>query len=784
MIGRKESLILVSGVAIGIVIAIGLLAFVQVLSPGTGTLPLPDLTGNGDTLPLTQGIGQLPSAEDVRNFILSHTETETQSGQEMVPMTVQETSPVPLGEGVRTWRYELDTATFKPDEYIVTVSGIQVSTSASALFNLLAGPSGGVVTQQVIHVPVSQRGGSDKLFISIDPIGDHYVGEKFAITGTTNLPAGEDEILVEVVSSSFAPTQKTQSGEFSGSTGTIHASTGGAGAFYTPGGYWQTPVPTPAMTLVPTTSADREYSTTNVQVKEVDEADIVKTDGTYIYVVSGNELNIVRAYPAESAGIISTTGFSGTPVSLYLYGDKVALICRDYRPPEYWRCEPGRCTWPAGNGEKTVIYIFSVKDRAMPTLEREVEIDGGYTDSRMIGQWLYFLTSTPVNPHSDDITFPAVRDGVAGTFTPVAYSLEGTDKAFAFTTIGSVGLDTDAPVRAKTFLVGTAGTVYVSPTTLYFGVHSMGEPSPLRHVDAQGREVGGTTDQTAIYSFSLQDGAIRFNAAGKVDGTLLNQYAMDEYKGNLRLGTTVTEYGYTGRSTLSSTVSVLDTRLNTIGMVAGIAPGERIYATRFMGDRLYLVTFMQTDPFFVVDLSDPAHPALAGELKLPGFSNYLHPYDATHIIGVGKTANFGAVKLSLFDVSDISRPGLVDSVELGEAGSSSEVLNDPKAFLFDKEKDILVLPVELAGLYRTQPAGGNYYGTRDVWGGAYVFSVDPDRGFSLKGTVKHYDEHSGDQVQVKRALYIEDTLYTISPRVIYMSDLANGVSYLNNVRLG
>ncbi len=780
MIGRKESLILVSGVAFGIVIAVGLIAVAQVLSPGTGVIPFPGVNGNGDAMPASQGIGQFSSIEDVKEFILSHTE----SGQKAVVPTVQATvstgptTPAQLGPGVRTWRYELDTATFKPDEYIVTVSGIQRSVTASALFNLLAGSSGAVATQQVIQVPVSQWSGSDDLFITIDPIGDHYVGDKFAITGTTNLPAAEDEMLVEVVTSSFAPTQKTQSGEFSGSTGTIHAAGGGGGGSFSSWSSVRTPVPTAA----PTPAADREYSTTNIQVKEVDEADIVKTDGTYIYVVSGNALHIVLAYPAESAEVVSTTGFSGTPVSLYLYDDKVALICRDYREPEFWRCEPGRCTGSPGIGDKTIIYIFSVEDPADPVLEREVEIDGRYTDSRMIGEWLYFLTTSPADPYSDDLAFPEVRDGEDGTFTPIAYSLEGEDEAFAFTTIGSVSLGSDAPVRAKTFLVGTAGTVYVSPTTLYFGVHSAGEPSMLRHVDEQGREVGENGDKTAIYSFSLQDGAIRFKAAGSADGKLLNQYSMDEYGGNLRLATTVTEYD-SWRTMLSSTVTVLDNRLSPLGTVEGIAPDERIYAARFMGDRLYLVTFRETDPFFVIDLSDPARPSLAGELKLPGFSNYLHPYDATHIIGVGKTANFGAVKLSLFDVSDITKPGLVDSVELGEAGSSSEVLNDPKAFLFDKEKDILVLPVELAGTYRTLQPSGNYYGGREVWGGAYVFSVDPDRGFSLTGKVKHYDERSGYQVPVKRALYIEDTLYTLSPRVIYMSDLGDGVSYLNDVNL-
>jgi inhibitor of cysteine peptidase len=256
---------------------------------------------------------------------------------------------------------------------------------------------------------------------------------------------------------------------------------------------------------------------------------------------------------------------------------------------------------------------------------------------------------------------------------------------------------------------------------------------------------------------------------------------MDEYLGNLRLATTVTGSG-PRLSASSSTISVLDGRLKQIGTVSAIAPDERIYAARFMGDRLYLVTFRETDPFFVVDLADPAHLALVGTLKLPGFSDYLHPYDPTHIIGVGKTAAFGAVKFSLFDVSDISRPELVDSVELGDPGSDSEVLRDPKAFLFDKEKDLLVLPLHLVTVIRT--GTGQYPGSvHPVWGGAYVFSVNPYRGFSLRGTVKHYDEHFGTEVPVKRALYIENTLYTISPDEIFMSDLGNGVRYLNSIRL-
>lgn len=768
--GRRDALLVVAGIATGIVIAVVLIAGFNVLSTGTGAIPVPGLSGSGDTIPIAEGIGKLLSGDDVRSYIHSHTMTETEPGIISLPAA----GSVPVEDRVRSWRYEIDTTTFRPDEYIVKVMGIAHDVSATSFFNILDGPPEVIVNRQVIHVPPGQEIPNEGYFITINPIGERYVGEKFAITGTTNLPPGDDEMLVEVVSSSFAPTQKTQSGEFSGSTGTVHASGAGGGAWASS----SLPMPTPVPTTAP---SGRDFSGTNVQVRNVDEADIVKTDGTYLYVVSGREFHIIRAYPAESARVVSTTAFGGTPISLYLNGDRIALICRDYRMPDYWRCEAGRCGDSQVTGEKTVVYIFSVKDPSSPELVREVIIDGTYTDSRMIGDWLYFLTSTPVDPDSSDISFPGIRDGEEGTYTPPAYSLEGRDKAFAFTTIGSVPIGSDVPVRAKTFLVGTAGTVYVSPTHLYFGVRSVGEPSPLRHVDAEGRGVGGSTDLTDIYSFSLSDGAIAFGAHGTVDGTLLNQYAMDEYGGNLRLATTVTEYGSWPAAT-SSAVTVLDKQLRKLGSVTDIAPGERIYATRFMGVKLYMVTFRETDPFFVIDLSDPVHPSIAGKLKLPGFSDYLHPYDDSHIIGVGKASASGAVKLSLFDVTDIEDPRLVDSVELGGFGSSTEVSNDPKAFLFDKEKDILVLPLYLTGQYPTMDSRG-YGSSWGVWGGAYVFSVDPDEGFSLKGKVKHYDQNSAKQAPVKRALYIEDSLYTISGDVIYVSDLAHDVKYLNNVEL-
>jgi len=267
-----------------------------------------------------------------------------------------------------------------------------------------------------------------------------------------------------------------------------------------------------------------------------------------------------------------------------------------------------------------------------------------------------------------------------------------------------------------------------------------------------------------------------------VEGTLLNRYSLDEFMGNLRVATTVSTGSWRWETGSSSMVTVLDDDLKTIGTLAGIAPGERIYAARFMGERLYLVTFRETDPFYVISLEDPERPAILGELKLPGFSNYLHPYDADHIIGIGKESASGPLKIALFDVSDVNNPALRDTETLGTSYSTSPVLDDPRAFLFDKEKDLLVLPVHLT-------TGGDYYchpnsrscSPPSMWGGAYVYGVNPKTGFVLKGKVMHYDDYSGRQSPVRRSLYIEDTLYTMSDATIVMSNLARSLERVNEV---
>jgi uncharacterized secreted protein with C-terminal beta-propeller domain len=235
-------------------------------------------------------------------------------------------------------------------------------------------------------------------------------------------------------------------------------------------------------------------------------------------------------------------------------------------------------------------------------------------------------------------------------------------------------------------------------------------------------------------------------------------------------------------------VFVLDGKMATIGSLTHIAEQEQIYATRFIGDRLYMVTYKRVDPFFVIDLSTPASPKILGKLKIPGFSDYLHPYDATHIIGVGKetgTNDWGGVstkglKLALFDVSDVEHPIQIDTVEIGDAGTDSAALMDHKAFLFDKAKNLLVIP---ARVVTNQPAVAGKYGVNqpNIWYGVYVFGVTPETGFTLRGTVQHGTDNSSyywygsSQNEVKRSLYIGDTLYTLSSAKI----LANPLDQIN-----
>jgi uncharacterized secreted protein with C-terminal beta-propeller domain len=309
-------------------------------------------------------------------------------------------------------------------------------------------------------------------------------------------------------------------------------------------------------------------------------------------------------------------------------------------------------------------------------------------------------------------------------------------------------------------------------------------------------------ERTTIHRISIENESITFEATGVVPGSVLNQFSMDEYNGYFRIATTVGQVSRTfAQATSTNNVYVLDMDLNVVGELEDLAPGEEIYSARFMGDRGYIVTFRKIDPLFVIDLTEPTNPKVLGQLKVTGYSDYLHPYDENHLIGIGKETEaaeegdfawYQGVKISLFDVSDVSNPVEVAKYEIGDRGTDSPVLDDHKALLFDKARNLLVIPVLVAEIDPNDFDGEvpDWAHGEFVWQGAYVFDISPD-GIERRGEITHLDD-SDDLLKsgyrfysgysVERSLYIDDVLYTISAMKIKMNNLET-LTEVNEVEL-
>lgn len=578
-----------------------------------------------------------------------------------------------------------------------------------------------------------------------------------------------------------------------------------------------------------------DYSQTNIQVSGVDEPDIIKNDNRYIYTISGSTLVIIDAYPAEDASILSKIEINDTPRDLFVSGDRLVLFSTDEQRPEtsdpYVKAVPPYYRPPSPVTHTT---IYDISDRNHPTILKEYSIEGDYLDARMIGSLVYQITREQISPYyGDHIVVPALREGTRTVIQPDVWYFDHPESQYTFTTITSLDASSGKEKDAQTYLLGTGNTLYVSEDAIYVSYPNYHpviykgipqEVAPGLAVDARGsagisssqvsaippdfntlpesegesildslrndeqdairrQEADQTT--TVIHKIGIRDGAITYLAKGEVPGTLDNQFSMDEYKDNLRVASTSSIYTPRFGQYTYNNVYVLDEKMATIGELTHIAEQETIYSTRFIGDRLYMVTFKRIDPFFVIDLAKPENPEILGKLKIPGYSDYLHPYDATHIIGIGKettTNDWGGVstsgvKLALFDVSDVTSPKQLDKVQIGDAGSDSAALSDHHAFLFEKGKNLLVIPVRaVSNEPVTQEDSSSAYRPY-VWYGAYVFGLTPETGFTLKGTVQHGSGDSGyyyygsSTSEVKRSLYIGDILYTMSSKQIKANPL-------------
>ncbi len=629
-----------------------------------------------------------------------------------------------------------------------------------------------------------------------------------------------------------------------------------------------------------TGSSTSDFSQTNIQVKGVDEADIVKNDGKYVYVISGKKVVIIDAYPAKNAKILSEIKFNESPSEIFINKDKLVVFTQEYN-------YNSRREYYYGSQMKTIISIYDISDRKNPKIEREIKSDGQYFDSRMLGDYVYVIINEPIYYQpcqiykgakvdmkciSSDIKFPEVtmdNKKIDENF-PEIYYWDVLDNSYHWTTVLSIDTqDKDAKPNKKNFVMGDAQNIYVSPENIYItrtkwmsryeisekvydeviipnlpkdkqdeikeiensnksfyvkkferilviknyfaGMDNKETEDFQKKINDKMQEIQNDlekySDQTIISRIGIKDGRITPKDSGSVPGTILNQFSMDEYNKNFRIATTTQKYS----DKQANNIYVLDENLKIIGKIDDIAPGESIYSVRFMGKKAYMVTFKRVDPLFVIDLSNPEKPALVGKLKIPGYSDYLHPYDENHLIGIGKEVDesidadkvhssdavyytaIQGVKLALFDVSDIEHPVEMYKEIIGDRGTESEALQDHKAFLFDKEKNLLVIPIRLAEISDAQKksAGWKNMEGEFTFQGAYIYDISLDNGFKLRGRVTHIDDpealmksgyYFDSSYSVKRSLYMDDVLYTISNKKVKMNDL-NNIAEINEVGL-
>jgi inhibitor of cysteine peptidase len=551
------------------------------------------------------------------------------------------------------------------------------------------------------------------------------------------------------------------------------------------------------------------FSGTNTQVTGVDEADLVETDGEFLYSISGADVVITDAATLK---VVARRAFSGQAVGLYLLGDRLTVISEQSTYVE--KALPAGMTRPEGSPapsatttrlavapwwgsripgsyEQTVtLTVLDVSDASAPKVAEETKLDGNYVSSRAIGDRVYavvqnsFRAPIPDLVKVDDHTVKyesresylahldggwldealpgyvgTAADGSTSSGLLVGGGYDYTKDGWADVMnqpMLSVALlnvaDGKSDALASTSVAGWGGQVYASADALYL---------------AQPNVVGGS-EKSDLYKFGLGADAVPLLAAGRVEGRVLNQFSMDEDGEYFRLATTE---GWA--TSASNNVFVLDQvgdELRTVGSVEGIAEGESVFATRFMGDRAYVITFERTDPLWTLDLSNPTAPKIAGELVIPGFSTYLHPIDETHLIGIGRSDNGVAagVQVSLFDVSDIANPKRLHVFDVTDTGTyaSSLAATDHHAFSYFPETGVLAFPVR-----EDRSAAGSAEVRMEV------LRVSPRTGFTRLGEI----EQDGD---ILRAVRIGDQIFSVGDRVIKAVDGEDPDTVIGEVVIG
>ncbi len=540
------------------------------------------------------------------------------------------------------------------------------------------------------------------------------------------------------------------------------------------------------------------YSQTNIQVEGVDEADIIKTDGRYLYLVANNRLYVVDAIDPAALKVLSTQEFIASqetekvstgesPVEMYLDTDnqRLTLIVNGWinekiqsDTTEGTKARSGEGTASAdpgtaaaapdstavadaqkspelwypyyNNKQYTSTRVYDLTNKADPKLVRQFTQEGYYISSRKINEAVYVVTNQyQYRIYSDDQTelepaeiFPATSEVIGAVDTKdwvtvpadkIAILPDGDiSNQMVLSAVDTVKDDSKPDILS---ILGSSGSIYASTSFLYVAAYNY---------QWDGKETSAPTYTTDIYRFKLFGAQISEAGKGSVPGSIINQFSMDEHEGYFRIATTTGEiWTPEGTSVAKNNVYVLDAGMKVVGKVTGLAPGESIKSVRFIGSMVYVVTFRNVDPLFVIDLSKPTAPKVLGQLKIPGYSTYLHPYADDMLLGFGydvknegdNAYNMG-LKVSLFDISDFNNPKELSTILLGGRGSFAEILYNHKTLVFSLEKNLIAFPATLNKTITNNPLE---YG-QPVFQGLLVLKVNEGNQLNLRGQVTHFDK--------------------------------------------
>jgi|GEM_PF-3174436 len=538
-------------------------------------------------------------------------------------------------------------------------------------------------------------------------------------------------------------------------------------------------------------NSENSYTKTNTQVAGVDEGDIVKADGKSIYKLSQNGFIIVDVDNGDMKISCEIKRQNYVPLELYVNGDKLVMIGGVY---EYFYYGGGRKIMPEVDCcsclyyYKTEIAVYSIKDKINPVLQRSVTIDGYYLTSRMIGSKVYYMLDYGFYYGNQESYIPKIKDSKIGEkeeeikISDIYYFKDVP--LFNYTVLGYINLTDTNDLSQKAYL-GAGGETYVNLENIYVAAND--------YSGCVRRNIFGyfnfdfSKTRTRILKFNLN--TLMFSAASKVEGTIKDRYSLDEYGGNLRVATT-TAANWADDKLSYSTVFVLDKDLKQIGKVSDIGLGESIYSVRFKEKQCIVVTFLVTDPLYIVDLSNPYNPTVNSGLKEDGVSFYLHYVgDTGLIIGLGRdTEEIGGMvtwkglKISLYKEVGGELVNL-DTKTIGTAWSSAEALYNPKAIMTDFENPNYMFFGFACEVWDYSGSFGDYYNYSLTTQSFYLFRIDflnekffePDILTNFTGGL-NYNYAQGDEAfyswydnyysYIKRSVAIGNYVYTISDKYI------------------